>query len=434
MNKITVNTDKFIGSIKPINGVGQPPIIGHADFSRFEYLSDASIPYSRLHDVAGYFGGGRFVDIPNIFRDFDADPTDPANYDFAFTDTLITALVNNGVEPFYRLGVTIEVACNVKAYHIYPPKDNLKWAKICEGIIRHYTEGWANGFFYNIKYWEIWNEPEDYIKEDGTHLSWMFLGSKEQFFELYKTAATYLKEKFPHLKIGGYGSVGFYALIDEWAGKYTQEFYLQYFLDFLAFVKENNCPLDFFSWHAYDEIENVQKYAAFAREKLDSIGYTHTESILNEWNCRPMKRGTLEHASCTAASLLAMQDTSIDSAMFYDARCGISMYSSLFNPETLMPYPALEAFNAFGELYRRKNQVQVTMDIEGVYAVSAKSDNGDGCLVIANTNERRRPFTLELTGDERVEYCTVVDRGRIGLKCSLPTHIPAYSILCIYYK
>ena len=40
------------------------------------------------------------------------------------------------------------------------PKDFKKWAVICEHIIRHYTEGWADGFFYDMPYWEIWNEPD----------------------------------------------------------------------------------------------------------------------------------------------------------------------------------------------------------------------------------------------------------------------------------
>ena len=42
-----------------------------------QHLTNANIPYSRLHDVNGNFGGGRFVDIPNIFRNFDADVDDP---------------------------------------------------------------------------------------------------------------------------------------------------------------------------------------------------------------------------------------------------------------------------------------------------------------------------------------------------------------------
>ena len=60
---------------------------------------------------------------------------------------MIDQLHQQGVEPFYRLGTTIENSHRIKTYHIYPPKDYQKWAKICEGIIRHYNEGWADGFF-----------------------------------------------------------------------------------------------------------------------------------------------------------------------------------------------------------------------------------------------------------------------------------------------
>ena len=73
---------------------------------------------------------------------------------------LIAAIVNAGVEPYYRLGITIEHQAYIKPYHTFPPKDPEKWARICEHIIRHYTEGWADGYHYNIRYWEIWNEPE----------------------------------------------------------------------------------------------------------------------------------------------------------------------------------------------------------------------------------------------------------------------------------
>lgn len=161
MKKLTVDFDKTVGKIKPMHGVGQPPFSG-IDFSMCDYLKKANIPYSRLHDVGGAYDGNMFVDIPNIFRDFSADPTDPTSYDFAFTDLLITALVERGIEPFFRLGVTIENYCEIKAYRIAPPTDYNKWAEICEGIIRHYTEGWANGFNYKITYWEIWNEPDNY--------------------------------------------------------------------------------------------------------------------------------------------------------------------------------------------------------------------------------------------------------------------------------
>ena len=70
---IKVNFNKIIGRIKPLHGVGQPPFAG-ADFSMCALLKKAGIPYSRLHDVGGAYGGFRWVDIPNIFRDFVKNP------------------------------------------------------------------------------------------------------------------------------------------------------------------------------------------------------------------------------------------------------------------------------------------------------------------------------------------------------------------------
>ena len=134
MIRITVCPDRRAGRVRPVHGVGQPPFLG-LDFSLLQTLTAAKIPFSRLHDVGGAFGGGRFVDIPNLFPDFDRDPADPANYDFAFTDRLIGALVEAGVEPYYRLGVTIENHAALRAYRIHPPRDFLHWAKIAEGII-----------------------------------------------------------------------------------------------------------------------------------------------------------------------------------------------------------------------------------------------------------------------------------------------------------
>ncbi len=117
---ICIDPLKITDRIRPLHGVGQPPFSG-VNFEMFSYLKSAGIPYSRLHDVGGAYGGFRWVDIPNLFRDFSADPTDPASYDFTFTDLLITALAEHGVEPFFRLGVTIENARHIKAYRIYPP-------------------------------------------------------------------------------------------------------------------------------------------------------------------------------------------------------------------------------------------------------------------------------------------------------------------------
>ena len=213
--RIQSNFNKICGKIKPMHAVGQPPMLG-ANTGYFSYLSDANIPYARLHDMGGYFGGSRFVDIPNVFPDFDADETKPESYDFEHTDYLIKELFKYGCEPIYRLGVTIEndVVSGFKPRRINPPSDYAKWARICEHIIRHYNEGWADGFEYGIKYWEIWNEPENSIWGDSKlPANMMWTGTDEDFFELYTIASKHLRACFGDtIKIGGYASSGLYAL------------------------------------------------------------------------------------------------------------------------------------------------------------------------------------------------------------------------------
>ena len=125
MTRISGDFRRTDGMVKPMHGVGNAPLLG-TDDKLFHFLGEAGIPFSRLHDTGGRYGGGCFVDIPNVFRNWDADPDREDSYDFAFTDWLLTALHRQGVEPFYRLGVTIENSWSIKAYHIFPPADPLK--------------------------------------------------------------------------------------------------------------------------------------------------------------------------------------------------------------------------------------------------------------------------------------------------------------------
>ncbi len=52
---ITANFSKITGKIKPMHAVGQPPFLGCND-RFFHYLTEAGIPYSRLHDGKGWQG------------------------------------------------------------------------------------------------------------------------------------------------------------------------------------------------------------------------------------------------------------------------------------------------------------------------------------------------------------------------------------------
>ena len=380
---VVVDFDAAKGRMKPEHGVGQPPKFGMSG-KMYHYLREAGIPYSRLHDVGGWSGQNMFVDIPNVFRDFDADENDPKNYDFAFTDILMKDLDANGVEPYYRLGVTIENFFKVKRLRTFPPKDYAKWARICEHVVRHYTEGWADGFKMKVTYWEIWNEPDG---EDGNCPMWS--GTFEEYCQLYEVASKHLKKCFPHLKIGGFGSSGLFKLVQE-TPRPHDHYTKQCVDDFFAYVKSHGCPLDFFSIHAYDMPgaplvpSAMTAYAKYCRDELDKIGYTGTELSMNEWLPRWSKPGSARQAALCASLLIALQDSAFDNAMIYDARVGIGLYSPLFDPSTMKPRRAYWALCNFNELYRLGTQVAVQGMPGDVYAIAARDDSGVGKLFMAN--------------------------------------------------
>ncbi len=405
--KITADFSKVTGKVKPMHGIGQPPIIGH-NTSMFHYLSDAGIPYSRLHDVGGWLGGGLYVDIPNLFRDFDADENDPASYDFSFTDWLIARLMEQGSEPFFRLGVTIENSHMLKSYRIFPPKDPHKWARICEHVIRHYNEGWADGYHYGIMYWEIWNEPDDCWKEET---SAMWKGTKEQYFELYSVTANHLKACFGDtIKVGGYASCGFYAMDSDperngmkgLEVKKFEEFFLVFMREFFEYITsaEHRAPLDYFSWHTYADVKTALKHAEYCRAVMNYYGFTDTEDILNEWNTTPdvYGRAAPEAAAKVLAMMLGMQRMTTSLLCFYDGRIGPSQYGGLFNSSTWEPYLAYYALKMFNRAYRMGDEVETFTDEDGVYVLGAR-DGEHAVLLIANISGKTlHNAELSLTG------------------------------------
>ncbi len=53
MTAISVDFTKTVRAMKPVHAIGQPPIMGWSDDSLFHFLTEAGIPYSRLHDTGG---------------------------------------------------------------------------------------------------------------------------------------------------------------------------------------------------------------------------------------------------------------------------------------------------------------------------------------------------------------------------------------------
>ncbi|HEC81633.1 MAG TPA: hypothetical protein ENI42_04325, partial [Thermoplasmatales archaeon] len=235
------------------------------------------------------------TDISTIFPNWDADPENESSYNFTTSDQYITGIIKTGCHVFYRLG---ESASDNETLR-QPPKNFSKWAEICKHIIMHYNDGWANGYHYNITYWEIWNEPD---------LNGFWNGTTEQYYQLYNITATTLKNYNSSIKIGG---------------PCTSSVYNQnYTTRFLEYVMENNIPLDFFSWHMYSSSPyELQKAAKHIQSLLNLYGFTGCENINTEWNINiltPQRdKDNAKNAAFTANTLIAWQNTGLNHAFRY---------------------------------------------------------------------------------------------------------------------
>ena len=354
-----------VGPVKLMNAANNGPI-----YSNMEAYTALRIPYARTHDTV--HGGGygyQCVDITRVFPDFDADVDSPSSYDFDLTDEVLLNMQKAGTKPFYRLGQSIEHY--KKKYGIYPPKDFEKWARICEHIIRHYNEGWADGYQMGIEYWEIWNEPDldqpdDRWKTDPR----CWAGPMELFDELYVITAKHLKNCFPNIKIGGPAFAN--------AKKYGP--------GFLEYVKKEGAPLDFFSWHDYHyKPDHPSKAAAQVREMLDTTGFAGTESILNEWNYvkswdetdrySARMRLTVKGAAYVAAVMCECQRAPVDMLMYYDLRTNTS-YCGPFSVCTYDIQPPYWPLYYWANLAEYGTQVASDCETRNIYTCAARSNDG----------------------------------------------------------
>ena len=399
METLYFDLSKPQGSFKLLNATnGGPWHKRHANDqyrSNFADYKAARIPYSRNHDsaVCGIYGGPYSHDITCIFPNFDADPYDPASYDFACTDEAILTTLDAGTKTFFRLGQTIEH--QIKKHGTLPPKDFHKWAVICEQIIRHYTEGWADGLRLDMDYWEIWNEPDLDPDDSANKRTWG--GTKAQFFDLYEITAKHLKSCFPHLKIGGPALAG----NTDWAE------------DFLKEMSLRQVPIDFFSWHIYcTEPAKLVRRAQIIREILDRYGYTATESHLNEWNY--IKGWTEEFvysiksmigmkgAAFTMACICASQSTSIDMLMYYDTRP--SCFNGVFDFYTHKPLKGYYPLFWYGKFYDAVAEIKAENAIDNIYSLCGVQEDGK-VMAIA---------TYYTDDDQAAEKTLSLDFGKPG--------------------
>jgi hypothetical protein len=345
---------------------------------------EARIDLIRTHDA---YGPGdidsRFPDAPgvlidtertqlSIFLNPDADPNDPASYNFGPTDKLIASIKDLGAEVIFRIGRS-------EGSNVDPPQDFARYAEVAKHIVLHYNRGWANGFRYNIRYWEVWNEP------DLGRLFWG--GTPERYFDLYEKIARAVKQADRRALVGGPAI----------ARPNDDNPYVD---DFLKYVRARKVPLDFYSWHWYATDSNdpldVVRVADTVRARLDKYGFRKTLSVLDEWNyglMDPMP-GELQRAGFITSALIYMQSAPIDVSAIYRA-------DNVFGKAGTTPDKTGQALIALGRMQDTPLQLATTgADTNGLAVQAARSKNGDTVQVLISNYQIPAAFLGRRSGPD----------------------------------
>ena len=390
--------------------------------------------YTRTHDLALINSGQRVVDTHFIFPLMHLDATKPENYYFKATDHLLKLSQDAGLKIFYRLGTSIEHSGPDVHFNSLIPEDFDKQAEVFAGTVRHYTRGWADGFNWDIKYWEIWNEP------DGFNNMWCLsdgdggkgataaerdadrkardLKRRALFIEFFVKCLKRIKSEFPDVKVGGPAMCWMYK---------------EYFHDLLKACKEAGVAPDFISWHYYGSDPSVMiKWADSARALCDSFGFTKCELIINEWHylgayswgglrnndpevLKKVWEGPASHngidSSCFTLSTLAQFQTSkYDHAFYYGCRhSGAWGYMD----EHRRKFKVWYALKLFGSIMKECPTLCASSVKGTVSTLATKSADGKtGWLLVSDYRGKADKLVLDVTGVRGVASATLLDHER----------------------
>jgi len=400
---ITVDCRQSNGKLRPLHGVNGGVLVRREFINLSQYWNQMDVPITRLHDMP--WCADETVDVHTIFPEMSKNPNREKNYSFLLTDDFIQPIItgkmeintdllpgeNPKTEIVYRLGESIEHSRR-KTY-VRPPGDFNKWSEVCLGIIRHYNEGWANGYHDKIKYWEIWNEAEN----QNPPTQWT--GNNDEYFKLYAVAARKIKTAFPDLKIGG-PACGV-------QGEFLDDKFMpgKYLTGFMKGCVDQNLPLDFFSWHTYTNNPALYKdKAILLRNWLNQNGYKNTELHLNEWNYAPPsgqgeewynRMGGVEGAAFSAYVLLSLQDSPVDVANYYSA--DVNPYG-MFYAQAGGPKKVFYAFKAFRFLLNTPIIIN-TIDLvpkKSIVTIARNEENNEITFMLVNFNNPDAKIKIRL--------------------------------------
>lgn len=390
-------------SFRPLNGVGgvPGPVEGYADFPDMTPLwRDAGVTVVRSFDWVSRLDTRN--DPTSLFPDWSADVDDPASYNFTATDQWVEAVHAIGAE------VMFTVASSIPRNKL-PAEDIEVYGRVVEHIVRHFSQGWADGPTKPIRIYEFGDQPDF----GPLH----FAGRPEEFYAMYRAFCAAVHRVDPTLTVGGPATA------------FPLEPDAPYREGFLRFVRENDLPLHFFSflWFADGSRDPLDyRYVADElRTLLDRHGFTETDLTLSYWNYLAVPSSSApaaEKGAFQIATAIALQDTVIDHAFFFRADSGRDPHYGFVDPagvgdEDGRPDERSRALALAGRATRGRRLAVTGGDESGLACIAARE--GDTVRVLVG-NYVAPDSALAPRTEDRFSFRIPIGEQRIELGLTLP--------------
>ena len=230
---------------------------------------------------------------------------DGIGFNFSYIDKIFDFLLSIGLKPFVELSLiptSIASGRGVKRHsdkaNVTPLRDIKLWQNLIGAFMKHIILRYAKDEVCTW-YFEVWNEPDLSTYRGGTF---------DDYMELYRIAASEIKNADIRFKIGG-PSLNSFQYND---AKSYLELFLQNCWD-------QDLPVDFVSGHPYPafccsvdgewkerlyKVKQAKKDMQWIKDAVRASHYPEAEIHLDEWNSRSLGRDLLRDTAFTAAFVL----------------------------------------------------------------------------------------------------------------------------------
>lgn len=338
--------------------------------------------------------GFKMIVIQEIVR-VPQNLNDPLQYNFTRLDKSVEAAIKKGLSPM--------ICFLVDSKEGLP--DLTRFATYVENVAKHLTQGWGNGYKWDIKLFSFTNEPDNIA---------FWRGTQQEYFDAYASWAKTLKSVDPK----------FILVAPSLAFIKEGESLASWAKNFLEYCKKNNVPVDIFSFHSYSPVVYYDFYANFRLVSEELKKYPNLSPLYgtpqlgnDEWNflVGDLWGGSYHKEfdnTWVAAQNIVALTAMIDSGLSLSVRFGGPFnggfggcHDFLLTDCNNLGKPSYYAFKGVNWLVG-KNRLQVTgSDYMNISSIAGK-DKDEVVLVISNYDAQK--YMVKYESDEPIEHSVVL--------------------------